>query len=288
MAMGKMNFYDMILKKITNYKRFDLPIRILYSRLYFKKIMNIIFKNYGSKSDYNDLNMRFGKMFPVMATKFEFDNKIILELGPGNSYLNAYYFIYYGAKKVYLIDKYPRMSTDRKQKDYEKEELNYIKEKFGLSNNFFDENRNRIIFIQGDIANLTLPDNVDFIYSNSVFEHIRNYMDVFKKLNLILNKGGYIWSYVDLRDHYNTKIPYLFLKYGKFIWETFLTKEGVSYTNRLRVDDWRKLFGTNKFRILYEAAIGKKGDCSGIKVHPLFKNTEYWIREYTFFIQKEG
>ena len=44
----------------------------------------------------------------------------------------------------------------------------------------------------------------------------------------------------------------------------------------------------NKFRILYEETIGQKEDCIGIKIHLMFKNTEYWIREYTFLILKEG
>ncbi len=55
---------------------------------------------------------------------------------------------------------------------------------------------------------------------------------------------------IDMRDHYNFNEPFKFLKYSDFIWDMLLTKEGYSYTNRFRIDDFERLLTKYSFEII--------------------------------------
>jgi len=57
---------------------------------------------------------------------------------------------------------------------------------------------------------------------------------------------------IDLRDHYDFNNPFLFYKYSDRVWNKYLTKEGHSYTNRWRYDDFIKEFRENNFEIILE------------------------------------
>ena len=51
---------------------------------------------------------------------------------------------------------------------------------------------------------------------------------------------------IDLRDHYNFNKPFKFYKYSNWTWNNLLTKEGVSYTNRLKINEYNNIFKDNK------------------------------------------
>ncbi len=73
-----------------------------------------------------------------------------------------------------------------------------------------------------------------------------------KKLEEIVKRGGLMYHSIDMRDHYNFNNPFLFLKYSRNVWERYLTKEGVSYTNRVRYSEFKNLFEKYGFKILNE------------------------------------
>lgn len=159
-----------------------------------------------------------------------------------------------GAKKVILVDKYPRLIKTDRQKEFFKKEIEYITKKYGLKLPFIKNGEidsRYILSINKDLTEENIK-NVDFIFSNSVLEHIRDVEDNIRAMSLCLNKNGYMLHNIDLRDHYNFNKPFLFYKYSDNTWNKYLTKEGISYTNRWRYDDFVKTFLKNGFKIIYE------------------------------------
>ena len=194
--------------------------------------------------------------------KVNIKNKLVLELGPGNSYVNAYGFLIGGAKKVILVDKFPRYLKSKRQKEYFKKELDFIKRKYKRKKLFFISN-NKIdpkhIFLHPkDITEILVRQKVDFIFSKSVLEHIKNIREAIKKMSGICKSGGYMFHSIDLRDHYNFSNPFLFYKYTDSFWNNCLTKEGISYTNRWRYDDFIGTFKKYGFKIIWEKKTTEK------------------------------
>ena len=75
---------------------------------------------------------------------------------------------------------------------------------------------------------------------------------------------------IDLRDHYNFNKPFLFYKYSDWVWDNFLTKEGISYTNRLRYDDFINIFKKYGFETIYEKT--EKCELSKTRLSQRFKD----------------
>ncbi len=226
-------------------------IRFFYCRI---GIINKLFFWSIYSSDPQSLDIVFNDMLNLFKKyNIPIENSTIVEIGPGNSNLLAYNFLMLGARKVILIDKYPRVINSGKQREYVKNEINYIKDKYKKSppfivNDLADDNV--LEYIPLELTDVTI-ENVDIIYSNNVLEHIKNVDLNIKSMAHILKSGGYLYHNIDLRDHYNFNEPFLFYKYEDPVWQNYLTREGVSYTNRLRYDDFIRLFRENGFEIIH-------------------------------------
>jgi hypothetical protein len=71
------------------FNKFDVPIRFLYSKLGLNRLF--FWKFYSS--DFKKLDNQFEEIKKLLIkNKFNFKDKICLELGPGNSYINGYNF----------------------------------------------------------------------------------------------------------------------------------------------------------------------------------------------------
>ncbi len=190
----------------------------------------------------------------------ELKDKTVLELGPGNTYINAYNFLLREAKKVVLVDKYPRHIKTTKERNRLNKEIEFVKHKINSSTRPFFitadglPDRQYIQFIAGDINDISLP-SIDIIISTSVLEHIREIEKSIKKMVTVLAPGGYMYHRIDMRDHYNFKKPFLFYKYSDKTWNSYLTKEGISYTNRWRYQDFIDSFRNNGLEIVWQAPI---------------------------------
>ncbi|MDD5638923.1 MAG: methyltransferase domain-containing protein [Candidatus Pacebacteria bacterium] len=236
------------------YNKLDFPIRFIYSHSPFLNKL-LFWKLYSS--DFEKLDSQFENMKLIVKNNgFDFNNKICLELGPGNSYINAYNLLMNGAKKVFLIDKFSRRIKTKKQKDFFKKEVEFIKKKYKEEKLFFIKensiNSQYIEFIEGDIRNLNLNSKVDFVLTKSVLEHIKNIKQTITKLSEITKNNGFNYHYIDLRDHYNFSSPFLFYKYSPETWNKALTREGRTYTNRLRYDQYLDIFKENNFNVVYQ------------------------------------
>ena len=227
----------------------------------------------------------------LSQTNFNFNNKVCLELGPGNSYISAYNFLLNGAKKIIMVDKYPRYIRTRKQQKYFTAELDYIKKEYNLKKLFFINNNkisgDYIEFISQDITDIEMKNKVDFIYSTSVFEHIRDVKGNIQKLSRIIKKNGLMHHSIDLRDHYNFNKPFLFYKYSDNIWNTYLTKCGISYTNRIRFDDYIRMFNDAGFKIIKMET--EKQELGNIKINSQFrKRNDLGVTGLKILLQKVG
>lgn len=234
------------------FNHFDFFVRFFYSNLHLNKL----FKNFYISNFYN-IDYKFEELRKIMTgLDISFENKVCLELGPGNSYITAYNLLLNGAKKVILVDKFPRRRNDYKTNKMYHKEIDYVKDKYKLKNLFFLKNDNvnskYIEFIDGDIAKIHFKKQLDFVLSFRVLEHIRNVKEVVSKFSDIIKHGGFMYHSIDLRDHYNFNKPFLFYKYSCKTWNRYLTREGVSYTNRLRYDDYMNIFFNNNFFVLFE------------------------------------
>ena len=249
-----MKINNAILSFFWNY--FDFFIRFGYCRLGpVSKLMNkILFWDLYS-SDFEKLDKIFEDSLTLLKRNNIFiKNKTILEIGPGNSYIIAYNFLILGAKKVILVDKFPRTIKTKRQKEYFEREIEYVSKKYGQTPLFVTNgeiNGEYIEFINKNLTETNIK-NVDLIFTNSVLEHIKPIKENIWFMSKILNKNGYMLHNIDLRDHYNFNKPFFLYKYSDRVWTNFLTKEGISYTNRLRYDDFVQLFKNRGFKIIWE------------------------------------
>ncbi len=85
---------------------------------------------------------------------------------------------------------------------------------------------------------------VDFVFSVAVLEHVMDPAAVIKKMATILKPGGHVWHVIDLRDHRNFNDPLGFLRLS--------TDEyaGIKTENRLRASDHVRLFEAQKFDLV--------------------------------------
>ncbi len=269
-----------IKNKLISYlfRNFDYILRFLYCRM---PLVNIIlpklffWKFY--KSDFVIVMQCFETMENVLKkADFSFKNKTVLEIGPGNSYLNAYSGLVRGAKKVILIDKFPRYIQTEKQIDYCRSEIAYFKDLYKLrsidyiNENTCDLNDRKIKFISGEFPAITLNEKIDLIYSISVMHLIKNPELYIKKMSEVIKPGGIMYHQIDLKDKFNNTVdsPFLFYKYSDFTWEHLLTKEGSSYANRLRYLDYLALFNKYGFKLIWHQT--EKNQIGNIKINKKF------------------
>lgn len=259
------------------FNKFDFIIRYVYCRFTF--IRKIIFwKVYSSNYIYLDKRFEYFKGV-IEEQNISVKNKIIMELGPGNSLIMGYNFLMCEAKKVILIDKYPlnayknvtinidnhveinkikKSKRAKKQEVFFLKELEFIKKKYSPKEPKFIKNKTidkeKLLFIAKDLSEIKKTDisKPDIIISNSVLEHIENVELSIYAMSNILSGNGILIHSIDFKDHYNFNRPFLFYKYSDKIWEKYLTKIGVSYTNRLRYDEFISLFNKYGFELVSE------------------------------------
>jgi SAM-dependent methyltransferase len=239
--------------------RLDVPIRFLYVRTGFvSRLINRLLFWRLYNSDYRKTDKKFHRMLEFIADgNLDFTGKTILELGPGNSYLNAYHLLMRGAKKVILLDKFPRVSETKKQKQLENEELEFVLSQYPFEQrsrlagaNVFREGA--IEFVRGDLADFHEFKDIDFIFSTSVLEHVKDVEGNIAAMSRAVRPGGLIYHFIDMRDHYNFSEPFLFYKYSDRVWRKYMTKEGISYTNRVRYGDFMRMFKACGFETIKE------------------------------------
>lgn len=249
---------SIMLKRL--YNKSDCVIRFLYTHIPI--VRNIIRKILFWKiytSDFNQIDDIFIELDETFNRKgLTFKDKQIVELGPGNSIALALNCLCNGAQKYQMVDKYPRISKSDRQTESILKQITYFENKYSRNLNDFvnkitlEFNQEKLSYVKNSVEDLKTisSDSIDLILSISVFEHVKDVETSFQEMNRILKMNGVMYHKIDLRDHYNFDEPFKFLKYSDFLWNNFLTKEGFSYTNRLRVDDFEDVLIKHGFEII--------------------------------------
>lgn len=236
---------------------FDLPIRALYCRAgpLSALLQRAFFARFKS-SDPAFLDRTFDEMRDICREEgIGFRGSRVLELGPGNSRLNALRFLLEGAEQVTLVDRFPRSLPGSAQAAFFRRELEHLREHRHVGelplapDDRIDPARCREI--DADLRSLDLR-GLDFVYSVDVLEHVREYPSVIEKTFDLLRPGGHAFHVIDLRDHYNFARPFLFYKYSPETWDRYVTREGWSYWNRARYGELALQFRKAGFQLVRE------------------------------------
>ena len=123
---------------------------------------------------------------------------------------------------------------------------------------------------------------IDFYISYNVLEHVP-YLSIVSIINeglKILKTDGLMIHYIDYSDHFShddKKISSInFLKYSQNVWD-IIANNRFMFMNRLRNDDFIKLFKSNKLKILDNTTfsdinISEEIRCGKITINKQFKN----------------
>ncbi|MHA1250169.1 MAG: class I SAM-dependent methyltransferase [Candidatus Helarchaeota archaeon] len=184
----------------------------LFSGKYDTTSGSIIQKK-GVKESLNYINTVFRDYIKYGKIKSkDLNQKVVLEIGPGDNFGVALNFLIEGASKVICIDKfYPLRSKNKEIKFYHyfRNSLNENKKK--IFDNIIRFNKNIKINQQKleyhfgigieDALKILKPNSIDIIVSRSVLEHIYNINSAMNVINELLVPGGLMIHKIDFRDH---------------------------------------------------------------------------------------
>jgi SAM-dependent methyltransferase len=162
--------------------------------------------------------------------------KVLLELGPGDSVGSAIVARFLGAKHCYLVDAGDWATEDEKVYDA-------IAQTMGIA--VRAKTRDAILhecratyLVEGLESLKEIRDaSVDFIWSRAVLEHVEHaqFEATMRELRRIMRPDGVAVHTVDLEDHFAHSLNSL--RFPARIWESKLFRTSGFYTNRLRYEE---------------------------------------------------
>lgn len=213
----------------------------------------------------------------IIELDYDPSGKVFLEIGTGRVTLVPLAYWLMGAKKTITIDLNPYLKAElikeslqhisdnneeiRKlfgslmHEDRINDLLHFIRNTSFSTSAFLDLCRINYI-APGNAANTTLPpQSIDFHTSYAVFEHIP--LEVLKKIiyegNKIIGNNGLFIHRIDYGDHFSYADKAIsrinFLKFSDDEWKRYAGNRYM-YMNRLRHDDYIRLFQSAGHRIL--------------------------------------
>ena len=118
--------------------------------------------------------------------------------------------------------------------------------------------------IHGDIREVAGLPSVDIVFSNSVFEHLRDVQGITETLARVTHPTGIQIHRIDLRDHY-FRYPFEMLRFSSKVWTRFFDPS--SHHNRHRLWDFRRLFECNFDRVDIEILHSDPDEFERIRKH---------------------
>lgn len=201
-------------------------------------------------------NIRYIKsMFGLFAPHAgDFEDKVGLEIGPGDNTGVGYCFLKYGAARMYGVE-----SCDSISEEWNHEVMSRLDDALDTGRQVSPD---QMIVINDAFEDVELPpEHLDFIYSNDVFEHITRPEEVFQKAHDLLKPGGLFINSIDLRGHNvfsNKERPLDFLTCPDDLWEMMFSH--IVTTNRLRLGDFRELARRHGFVTMKEDVLDSVSD----------------------------
>jgi len=167
----------------------------------------------------------------------ELTNKKVMVFGYGGNITIGCELIVAGAEKVFLVE----------QKGF-KSSLDLSKISFSYPSCFSHQsgivipNPQKIIIFHDNlnsISSQSIFEKVDLVLSNSVFEHLREPLEIVSQLAEMTSPLGSQLHFIDLRDHF-FKYPFEMLCYSNRAWDNWLNPS--SHLNRMRLRDYQNIF----------------------------------------------
>tara|TARA_B100000073_G_scaffold185662_1_gene153667 strand:+ start:16983 stop:17906 length:924 start_codon:yes stop_codon:yes gene_type:complete len=199
----------------------------------------------------------------------------VLEIGPGWSLVGIILFHLKGASKIYGFDLFPHASFDISKRlikvisqnskifadELAIDEL-FLKESCKIlldsnSKNDLFSKLNLDYYSPGDARYTNLKSkSIDIIFSYGVFEHIptKKLCEIFKETKRVLKDDGRQYHNIGLGDHFiymGLGNGVNFLRYPNWYW-FLLTGNSISYHNRLRISDYKRIFKKEELKIVFE------------------------------------
>lgn len=181
--------------------------------------------------------------------------KTVLEMGPGDSLLDAMIMKAFGADKIYLIDVEDFVNRDinlyknmakflelRGHQFVNVEKLNSTTELLEICNALYLTNG---LESYKEIVSNT----IDLVFSEAVLEHIRKHEfdPTMQELYRIMKPSGKASHTIDFTDHLGGSLNSL--RFSENVWESSLMASSGFYTNRIRVNEMLNVFKDNGFEI---------------------------------------
>jgi SAM-dependent methyltransferase len=180
-------------------------------------------------------------------------DKVVMELGPGESLFSAVLARAYGFKRSLLVDVGAFALPDLNlYQDFSQ----WLANQGLISPPIRDCDATNSMLAILDSQYLTnglkslksLPDNsVDFIFSQAVLEHVRKheFTETIKELWRVLKPGGLSTHNVDFKDHLEASINNL--RFSDQLWEAEWMASSGFYTNRIRLGEMTSIIEEQGF-----------------------------------------
>ena len=240
-------------------------------------LLNMMWSDYDFKNYYS-IYLKMRGLLSKNGVKLH--GKRMLEIGSGNLPALGFPFILQDKVAFFRASDPYRTGAFRSKKNTKRlRTLTFDCAEMGMRGadklvNFFGGtfslNTDVIDFSSVDITEECSDDHkYDLIVSNAVLEHVaKEKMDQsILNMNLLLNLGGLMVHQIDFRDHMNFNRPFGNAGYSDEEWDD-LTCGTIFYTNRLKSEDFIRLFRRNGFEIvdIEETSVKRGGRCEGEQV----------------------
>jgi SAM-dependent methyltransferase len=129
----------------------------------------------------------------------------------------------------------------------------------------------RVVCVRSEIEETRLPGEVDFAYSNDVFEHVSDVSAAMRAVFQALRPGGRFVNSIDLRSHNafnNPNGPLNFLTCPDWLWRLMFSH--VVTTNRVRASEFARSAEKAGFSVLKAEALATANHSYLERVRPHF------------------
>jgi SAM-dependent methyltransferase len=184
--------------------------------------------------------------------------KVLLEYGPGDLPGVAILMIAHGAGKVYCVDRFPMLALSEKNvvaiecllnrmAPPERRRAGECFREHGQPRSGFAARR--IEYLIRDNGLSGLGNQIDFVLSRAVLEHVNDLEGTFADMERALRPAAIAVHQVDLKSHgLHRDSPLDFLSWPAWMWNCMYSNKGTP--NRWRVDRYRQVLAGTRLRVI--------------------------------------
>jgi hypothetical protein len=242
-------------------------IKIAYNSWKYKKndFANPMIRDIEDTTDFAISNAKYYIRFLPTNELGYLNDKVLLEIGPGQDFGLQLLLLGFGPKKIILIDKflgewnenyhplvYKRLLV-KAEIEFPGVDFSHLKEVIHRGSHQIEGLELHHVGLED--VNLIASNSVDITFSNACFEHLLHSEKAIKQLARISKVGGLGFHQIDFRDHRDYDKPLEFLTFSNFSFKFILKFSNCCFGNRLRHQDFANLFAKNGFNFTFKADI---------------------------------